>query len=98
MPEKLSEFLRNAAACLRELALRAPDIANELRRFAGELDEDAERAARKGGSLKDDAAEDQEGWLEHDPTAPPLLLEHRLGTYDFRGGKGAGFGAGSPSR
>jgi hypothetical protein len=57
MPINLTEFLRNAAASLRELALRAPDIANELRRFADELDEDAERAAREGGSLKDDAAD-----------------------------------------
>ena len=57
MPKELTEFLRNAAASLRELALRAPDIANELRRFADELDDDAERASREGGSPKDDAAE-----------------------------------------
>jgi len=46
MPENLSMFLHGAAASLRDLALRAPDIANELRRFADELEEAAERAAR----------------------------------------------------
>jgi hypothetical protein len=58
MPKNVTEFLRNAAASLRDLASRAPDIANELRRFADELDEKAKRAAREGGSLKDDAADD----------------------------------------
>jgi hypothetical protein len=46
-------FLRDAAASLRDLALRAPDIANELRRFADDLDEEAERGNRP---RKDDAA------------------------------------------
>ena len=56
MQKKLTAFLREAAASLRDLALRTPDIANELRRFAEELDE-AERASREGGPLKDDAAD-----------------------------------------
>jgi len=43
MQENLSVFLYGAAAFLRDLALRAPDIANELRRFADELEEAAER-------------------------------------------------------
>jgi len=43
-PEPISKlFLRDAAASLRDLALRAPDIANELRRFADDLDAEAER-------------------------------------------------------
>ena len=46
MQENLSMFLHGAAASLRDLALRAPEIANELRRFADELEEAAERAAR----------------------------------------------------
>ena len=46
MQENLSVFLHGAAASLRDLALRAPEIANELRRFADELEEAAERAAR----------------------------------------------------
>ena len=54
MPKNLSVFLREAAESLRELALRAPDIANELRRFADELEEEADQ---EGGSLKDDAAD-----------------------------------------
>ena len=46
MPNTLSEFLREAAASLRDLALRAPDIANELRRFADNLEQEAQQAAR----------------------------------------------------
>jgi len=42
----MSMFLHGAAASLRDLAVRAPEIANELRRFADELEEAAERAAR----------------------------------------------------
>jgi len=38
MPKSLTEFLRDAAASLRDLALRAPDIAGELRRFADGLE------------------------------------------------------------
>ena len=43
MRKDVTMFLRDAAASLRDLALRAPDIANELRRFADDLDEEAER-------------------------------------------------------
>ena len=43
MQENLSMFLHGAAASLRDLAVRAPEIANELRRFADELEEAAER-------------------------------------------------------
>ena len=46
MPKNPTEFLRDAAASLRDLALRAPDIANDLRRFADELEQEAQRAAR----------------------------------------------------
>jgi hypothetical protein len=35
-------FMRMAAIQLRRLAEHAPDIANELRRIAGELDKDAD--------------------------------------------------------
>jgi len=58
MPKSVTEFLRESAASLRDLALRAPEIANELRRFADELEQEAERATRVGRSQKqDDAAE-----------------------------------------
>ena len=56
MPKNLSVFLRAAADCLRDLALRAPDIANELRRFAEEVEQDAERAGRSGPPRGEDAA------------------------------------------
>ena len=46
MPKNLSVFLREAADRLRALALRAPDMANELRRLADELEHDAERLGR----------------------------------------------------
>ena len=48
MPKNLSIFLHEAADCLRGLALRAPDIANELRSFADDLEEEAIRARRGG--------------------------------------------------
>lgn len=35
-------FMRMAAIQLRRIAEHAPDIANELRRVAGELDKDAD--------------------------------------------------------
>ena len=54
MRKDVTMFLRDAAASLRDLALRAPDIANELRRFADDLDEEAERGNRP---RKDDAAD-----------------------------------------
>src|SRR5207248_4196232 len=41
MKENLSEFLFNAAREMRNLALRAPDIGNELRRFADDLENEA---------------------------------------------------------
>jgi hypothetical protein len=56
MPKNLSVFLREAADCLRDLALRAPDIANELRRLAEEVEQDAERAGRSGPPRGEDAA------------------------------------------
>ena len=57
MQENLSMFLHGAAASLRDLALRALDIANELRRFADELEEAAERAARDTRPGRHDAAD-----------------------------------------
>ena len=57
MQKSLIAFLREAADSLRELALRTPDIANELRRFAGDLEREAERAYRNGGTPEDDAAD-----------------------------------------
>ena len=55
MRKDVTMFLREAAASLRDLALRAPDIANELRRFADDLDEEAERGNRP---RKDDRQND----------------------------------------
>jgi hypothetical protein len=55
MRKNLSEFLREAADSLRDLALRAPDIAGELRRFADDLEEQAQRATR-----------DDRPWGKHD--------------------------------
>ena len=57
MQKNLPTFLYETAASLRDLALRAPDIANELRRLADDLDKEGERAARKGDSREDHAAE-----------------------------------------
>ena len=54
MRKDVTMFLRDAAASLRDLALRAPDIANELRRFVDDLGEEAERGNRP---RKDDAAD-----------------------------------------
>lgn len=34
-----AQFVRKAARLLRDLALRAPEASNELRRFADELEE-----------------------------------------------------------
>ena len=56
MQENLPTFLRDAAASLRHLALRASDIANELRRFVDDLEEEAERAERNPRTSRDDAA------------------------------------------
>ena len=57
MQKSLIAFLRDAADSLRELALRTPDIANELRRFADDLERAAERAHGNGGTPEDDAAD-----------------------------------------
>ena len=50
-------FLREAAASLRNLALRAPDIANELRRFADDLEQEVDTAERNTRMSRDDAAD-----------------------------------------
>jgi hypothetical protein len=56
MPQKdLSVFLLEAAHLLRKLALRAPDISNELRRLAEELEFDAAQLGRMGQSREDAA-------------------------------------------
>lgn len=57
MRGNLPAFFRDAAASLRNLALRAPDIANELRRFADDLEQEAERAERNTRRSRDDAAD-----------------------------------------
>jgi hypothetical protein len=57
MQENLPTFLRDAAASLRNFALRAPDIANELRRFADDLEQQADLAERNTGPQRDDAAD-----------------------------------------
>jgi hypothetical protein len=57
MRKSLSLFLREAADCLRDLASHAPDIANELRRFADDLEDEAERARRDGPRGGEQAAE-----------------------------------------
>jgi hypothetical protein len=54
-PKDLSVFLLEAAQLLRELALRAPDISNELRRLAEEVEFDAVQLGRKGQSREDAA-------------------------------------------
>jgi hypothetical protein len=55
MPKNLSVFLLEAAERLRELALRAPDISNELRRLADEVELDAVQLGRKDQSREDAA-------------------------------------------
>ena len=57
MQENLPVFLRDAAASLRNLALRAPDIANELRRFADDLEQEVDTAERNTRMSRDDAAD-----------------------------------------
>ena len=56
MPKSLSVFLREVADCVRDLALRVPEIANELRRLADDLEEAADSATREDRSWEDDAA------------------------------------------
>ena len=46
MKDSLPTCLLDAADRLRKLALRAPDIAHELRRFADELEQEALQARR----------------------------------------------------
>jgi len=55
MRKDVTLFLRDAADSLRDLALRAPEIANELRRLADDLDEEADREGNR--PRKDDAAD-----------------------------------------
>jgi hypothetical protein len=55
MKENLSTFLLEAAERLRDLALRAPDIAHELRSFAEDLEQEAVQARREDGSRADAA-------------------------------------------
>ena len=50
MPKNLPMFLLDAAERLRELALRAPDISNELRRLADGMEFDAVQLGREGQS------------------------------------------------
>jgi ABC-type transporter Mla subunit MlaD len=57
MPKNLNTFLREAAASLRDLAQCAPDVANELRRFADDLEQQAEQAERNRRPQRDNAAE-----------------------------------------
>ena len=56
-PGPNTEFLSEAAASLRDLALRAPDIANELRRFADDLEQGVQRAARDERPRNNNAAD-----------------------------------------
>jgi len=56
MQKNLTAFLHEAAESLRDLALRAPDIANELRRFADDLERQAEQR-RHDRTSEDDAAD-----------------------------------------
>ena len=56
MRKNLSAFLRDAANCLRDLALQAPYISNELRRLAEEVEREAEQAERDGRRWGEDAA------------------------------------------
>jgi len=57
MQKSLTTFLQEAAESLRDFALGAPDIANELRRFADDLERQAEQAHRKDRTSEDDAAD-----------------------------------------
>jgi len=47
MPNDYSEFLREMAESLRQLAERAPDIGQELRRFAEDIDQMIAQATRR---------------------------------------------------
>ena len=54
MKENLSEFLFHAAREMRNLALRAPDIGNELRRFADDLESEAVQQRQHSREQSDD--------------------------------------------
>ena len=56
MKENLSEFLFNAAREMRDLALRAPDIGNELRRLSDEVESEAVQLRQRGRGQSEDAA------------------------------------------
>ena len=56
MRESLSEFLFRAAQEMRRLALRAPDIGNELRRFADDLESEAVELRKRDQGRGEDAA------------------------------------------
>jgi len=56
MKENLSEFLFNAAREMRDLALRAPDISNELRRLADDVESEAVQLRQQGRGQSEDAA------------------------------------------
>jgi hypothetical protein len=56
MRESLSEFLFSAAQEMRRLALRAPDIGNELRRFADDLESEAVELRKRDQGPDEDAA------------------------------------------
>ena len=55
MSESLSEFLFNAAQDMRSLALRAPDIGNELRRLADDLESEALQLRQQERGKSEDA-------------------------------------------
>ena len=55
MKENLSEFLFNAAREMRDLALRAPDISNELRRLADDVESEAVQLRQQGRGQSEDA-------------------------------------------
>lgn len=57
MQKNILVWLREAADCLRDLALRSPEIANELRRFAADLEDAAERVERDARPQRGDAAD-----------------------------------------
>ena len=57
MEKSLPVFLREAADAMRVIALSAPDIANELRRFADDLEQEAQQAERNNRSQRGDAAD-----------------------------------------
>jgi len=54
MKENLSEFLFNAAREMRDLVLHAPDIGNELRRFADDLESEAVKLRQHDREQSDD--------------------------------------------